>query len=52
MKIDAPWSTKIIDQLPLQEREILLLRLWIWSDRFMWVSFTIAIFSFAVVYFK
>ena len=50
--MESPWSTKIIDLLPLKQNDKFLLKCWIWTDRLMWIAATAAIFSFAVLYFK
>jgi hypothetical protein len=36
--METPWSTTIIDRLPIDASDKLMLRFWIWLDRLFWSS--------------
>lgn len=37
-----PWSTAIIDELPIDWHSKLVLKTWIWTDRLLWSGVSIA----------
>jgi hypothetical protein len=43
MKLEWPWTTSVIDVLPIDEQSKFWLKLWIWCDRLLWVGLTAAL---------
>lgn len=47
-----PWSTSVVDMLPLKNEAQTLLRWWIWCDRLMWIGATVFIAVVLALWFR
>lgn len=52
MKLASPWSTSIVDVLPISSDDKLIFKAWIWCDRAMWIGVTASTVAALMVIFR